>query len=212
MPTFAKKTPKSWNDDVKKPNLINKSTNVAEILENKIRAAQDALDVSLNVDDPDLIDQITLGEKWDDPFALTKAMATKPMNYAHWATLLRKLKREKQILQSSFDVWVSCIKNDLADDIFQENINSGMTASQSKPTGNTIDNRFNYDYIKVPNTENYNEYMEYYRPLQQIDEKIDIVEIVVKAFEQRKDMLISLSSLVRGMVDNQLLIYRKTHK
>ena len=91
MPTFAKKTPKSWNDDVKKPNLINKSTNVAEILENKIRAAQDALDVSLNVDDPDLIDQITLGEKWDDPFALTKAMDTQPMYYAQWATLLRKL-------------------------------------------------------------------------------------------------------------------------
>lgn len=184
---------------------------LSSMMDQRIQQAVSFFDVKLSPDDPGLGEQLTLGNNWDDPFALTKAMDTQPVFYSQWATILRKLKREKQQLQMEYDVWQSTIKDQLTSDIFNENIHLGMTANNSKPTNQSVDNRFNSIYVNVAGA-GHADYIHYREPVDTIDEKIDTIEIVVKAFEQRKDMLISLSSLVRGMIDNQLMIYRKKHK
>ena len=183
--------------------------NLSEKIDKKIEEAIKLFDVTLDADDPGLIDQVTLGDNWDDPFALTKAMDTQPLYYARWATLLRKLKKERQECQQRYNVWVSIAKEEINDEIFEENKSSGMTANNAKPTNQAVENRFNKYYISEEGDEEFhNGYLENISPLEKVDLQIDTVEIVVKAFEQRKDMLISLGSLVRSMVDNQLLIYR----
>ncbi len=179
------------------------------LISNKINEAIEMLDVSLDTDDPKLINQITLGDNWDDPFALTKAMDTQPLYYSRWATLLRKLKKMKQEYQQKYDVWASIIKENLTEEIFDENVQSGMTANNAKPTNQAVENRFNKYYVSDEGDESMHaEYLEMRKQIDNIDNQIDTVDIVVKAFEQRKDMLISLGSLVRSMVDNQLMIYR----
>lgn len=189
------------------------SLDYSKLIQAKIDEAVDLLDVTLDVDDPSLAEQITLGDKWDDPFALTKAMDTQPLYYSRWATLLRKLKKQKQEVQQKFDVWVSIIKENLSEEIFSENIDSGMTANNAKPTNVAIENRFNKYYVSEEGAEDlHQEYIEMKKSVDDIEAMIDTVEIVVKAFEQRKDMLISLGSLVRSMVDNQLMIYRDKFK
>lgn len=185
---------------------------LSKLVESKIEEAISMLDVTMDTDDTKLIDQITLGDNWDDPFALTKAMDTQPLYYSRWATLLRKMRKQKQEYVQKFEVWMSIIKEDLTEEIFNENIESGMTANNAKPTNQSVENRFNKYYVSEDGSdEMHSEYLTMKKIVDEIDNKIDTVEIVVKAFEQRKDMLISLGSLVRSMVDNQLLIH-KTRK
>lgn len=195
--------------EVKAPNL--KEFNLSEAFKKKIEQATSMLDVPLDPNDVNLIEQLTLGDNWDDPFALTKAMDRQPLFYARWATLLRKLKKERQKLQQKYDVWMSISKEEIQDEIFSENVKSGMTANNAKPTNQSVENRFN-KYTSDEKTDLYKQCGEYKQPVDEIDGYIDTVDIIVKAFEQRKDMMISLGSLVRSMIDNQLLIYRQKNK
>lgn len=181
--------------------------NFDKLISDKIKEAVEMLDVTLDNNDPALIDQITLGDNWDDPFALTKAMDTQPLYYSRWATLLRKLKNMKQEYQKKYDVWESIVKENITEEIFKENIDSKMTANNAKPTNSAVTNRFNRYCVSIKG-DMHKEYLKMRSELDKINDRIDTVEIVVKAFEQRKDMLISLGSLVRSMVDNQLMIYR----
>ena len=106
---------------------------------------------------------------------------------------------------------MSITKDELQEEIFAENVKAGMTANNAKPTNQSVENRFN-KYCSDSKTTYYNQMIEYNTPVQEIDDQIDIVDVIVKAFEQRKDMLISLGSLVRSMVDNQLMIYKQRTK
>ena len=58
------------------------------------------------------------------------------------------MKKEKEMLKQKYDVWVSVIKEELADEIFSENQESGMTANNSKPTAGAVENRFNKYYVQ----------------------------------------------------------------
>lgn len=189
--------------------------NLEDAIQKKIDSVIKMLDVdTLDPDDLNLSEQITLGDKWDDPFELTKAMDRQPMYYARWATLLRRLKRDRQKITSEFDVWLSITRDRVQKKLFDENIESGMTANNAKPTQPTIESRFNKLYVdpKSLKPQLHQEYMKYKKPVDEIEYKVDVVEVIVKAFEQRKDMMISLGSLVRGMIDNQLLIYKNKKK
>jgi hypothetical protein len=194
--------------------MADQLSNISSQIEQAIERARKALEVELDPNDSDLINQITLGDGWDDPAVLTKALDRQPLYYARWATLLRNLKKERSRLSTRYDAWMAIKKESLAAAILKENIESGMTASTGKPTGTAIDQRFISDYValKKSNKDKHDEYLKYKKPIDSIEEKIDTAEIVVKAFEQRKDMLISLSSIVGKMTDSGLLIYRKKKK
>ena len=199
----------SRNINEKQP--IGKDFKLDDVFKKRIEQAAEMLDVPLDPNDVTLTEQLTLGDKWDDPFTLTKAMDRQPLYYARWATLLRKLKKEKQRQQQKLDVWMSITKDELQEEIFAENVKAGMTANNAKPTNQSVENRFN-KYCSDSKTTYYNQMIEYNTPVQEIYDQIDIVDVIVKAFEQRKDMLISLGSLVRSMVDNQLMIYKQRTK
>lgn len=206
--TLADKPVKDLRVEAQK---ITKDFDIRKMFSNKIEQAIATLDVPLDSDDPALIDQLTLGDRWDDPFELTKAMDRQPLYYARWATLLRKLKKERQIIQQKYSVWESIAKEQIQDEIFNENVKSGMTANNAKPTNQSVENRFN-KYCSDPKISYSEEYIEYHGKLDEIEEQTATVETIVKAFEQRKDMFISLGSLVRSMIDNKLLIYRNKNK
>lgn len=210
-PIPQKKKPETVSQSVEKKKPISKDFNMFDAFSKKIEQAREMLDVPLDPNDVNLSEQLTLGDRWDDPFELTKAMDRQPLYYARWATLLRKLKKEKQKLQQKLDVWMSITKDEIQEEIFQENIKSGMTANNAKPTNQAVENRFN-KYCSDNKTAYHTEFAEYNTPVQQIDDSIDIVDVIVKAFEQRKDMFISLGSLVRSMIDNKLMIYRQRKK
>lgn len=210
-PIPQKKKPETVSQSVEKKKPISKDFNMFDAFSKKIEQAREMLDVPLDPNDINLSEQLTLGDRWDDPFELTKAMDRQPLYYARWATLLRKLKKEKQKLQQKLDVWMSITKDEIQEEIFQENIKSGMTANNAKPTNQAVENRFN-KYCSDNKTAYHKEFAEYNIPVQQIDDSIDIVDVIVKAFEQRKDMFISLGSLVRSMIDNKLMIYRQRKK
>ncbi len=210
-PIPQKKTQESIKSESVKKSPIGKDFNLSDAFKKKIEQAIEMLDVPLDPNDVTLVDQLTLGDKWDDPFTLTKAMDRQPLYYARWATLLRKLKKERQRIQSKYDVWMSITKDEIQDEIFNENVKAGMTANNAKPTNQAVENRFN-KYCSDLKISYHEKYVEYYTPLDEIEEQIDIVDVIVKAFEQRKDMFISLGSLVRSMIDNQLMIYKQRTK
>ena len=166
------------------------------------------MDVDLDVDDENLSDQITCGDKWDDPVTLGKAMDKQPQLYAQWAYFFKHLKNERIKVKSLLDTWIAQKKEEIRDQIYDENIKKGITPNNSIPTGSAVDNRFKTSYEEVNGDGEYidEEYEHFDNIVSDIESKISGVEIVVKAFDQRHSMLISMSSLVRSMMDNQLIV------
>jgi len=178
-----------------------------DLIQKKISDAEKFLIVELNPNDPMLADQITLGDDWDNPFKLAKALDKHSAYYARWATLLKTLKQKRQRLTERKNVWESKIKKDIENQIFKENKVKGMTANNAKPSSVSVEYRFNSIY----NAKN-EDYVKYNKSIINIERQIDIVEVVVKAFEQRKDMLVSMGHLVRTMIEKDLLVCKKLIK
>jgi hypothetical protein len=173
------------------------------LIKNKIADAEEFFTATLNPNDPDLSVQITLGDNWDNPFELTKACDRHSAYYARWATLLRSLKRDRQRLEERKKVWESKIKVEIERRLFELNKQKGMTANNAKPTGASVDYRFS----KIYNSSN-DTFTKYNNPIDEIDKQIDIVEVIVKAFEMRKDMLVSMTHLVNKMIDKDLMVHK----
>ena len=180
----------------------------------QIEKAKSALDVSLNPNDPALINQVTLGDQWDNPSVLAEALDMQPMYYARWATLLRSLKRERDKLKQRYEVWESSVKEKLTKSIYEANVGKGQTPSNAKPSQQSVTDRFNIVYAgrSQKYSEFHDQYLEYYNPIEEIEEKIDTVEVVVKAFEMRANTLISLSHLVRTMIEKGLVVVKLSSK
>jgi hypothetical protein len=176
-----------------------------DVLKDIYRKVDEVFVVPLDEGDSNLKEQITLGSNWDNPYELSKAMDRQPMWYGQWATLLRELKREREKLQLMYKAWESERKEKLTEIIFQSNKKKGMTSNQAKPSASVVNDRFNSFYIDV-NGKYHKKYKKVIGDLNSVEERIDRIEVVVKVMEQRKDMLISLSSLIRTMIDNHMLI------
>ena len=181
-----------------------------ELIQNKLKEARKFLDVRLNPDDPELAEQLTLGSDWDNPSAITRAMDMQPAYYARWATLAKNLEKEREKIQLKFDVWKSKKKLSIREYIREKYIKEkGLTEKQAmeRVTQALVDDKFNSKY-------NYsNEYfLKYKEPLDEIEGEIDKVKLIVKAFEMRRDLLVSMSHLVRSMIDHNILSVVKKKK
>jgi hypothetical protein len=165
----------------------------------------------VGAEEESLASQLTLGDDWDNPFKLSKALDQHSAIYARWASVLKRLKNARNQLQLKKDAWESEKREQIAGIIFEENVAAGMTASNAKPTEGAIKDRFKSVYLKTNDKGSFTdeESVEFIRPVVKIDEAIDTIEPIVKALELRKDMLMSMGSLVRAMIDNQLFVYRK---
>ncbi len=144
-------------------------------------------------------------------------MDRQPIYFARWATLLKKTKRQYQGHLAKFNTFNSVVKEKMSEKIFADNIKKGMTANNAKPTVTAIDGRFENEVVggnwTEPSIRKYHEeFIKLKNNVEVWEQRIDSIDIVVKAFEQRKDMLISLGALVRSMIDNKLFIYKDKKK
>jgi hypothetical protein len=193
---------------MKKIKTISSYKELQGIINSKIADAEKFLIVDLNPNDPNLLDQLTLGDDWDNPFKLSQAMDSHSSLYARWATMLKILKQEHKRLIERKIAWESNIKKKIEVKLFKANKLKGMTANNAKPTGASIDYKFNSIYNSK--NEIFNKYND---PILKLENEIDIINIIVKAFEQRKDMLVGLGHLLRSMLEKDLLIHKKfNHK
>jgi hypothetical protein len=181
------------------------------IIDEKIKQINKIVEVELDADDSELSDQITCGDSWDDPATLGKAMDGQPHTYMRWAYLLKSLQVENEKIRSLLDVWVAEKKEEIRNQIYEENIKKGMTPNNSVPTSSAVENRFKTAYEEVDDDGEYidDEYKHFDNKMLEIGDKVSKVGIVVKAFEQRHSMLISMSALLRSMMDNNLITKEK---
>lgn len=185
--------------------------NLTEEIKKRVKDAKDSLDVSLNPNDPTLIEQMSLGEDWDDPERLAKALDMHSLWRARWSKMLKTLRGEKEKLENKYKTWESIKKEEIYDELFQGNIDEGMTANNAKPTNTTVERRFQKDYVD-PEAESHKEYQNHKKPLDILNQRIDNISVVVEAFDARTQMLIQLSGLLRSMIDNKIYIPKKSKK
>jgi len=182
-----------------------KDNKFKDIINSKIKDVRDILNVKLNPDDPSLIEQITLGNRWDDPSELSKSLDMHPLWYARWAFLSKKLKNEVDRLQSIFNAFESNKKIEIRDILVERRKKNGLTDKQAiLVTQTMVDDKFRVKY----NYEN-EIYKKYRIPLDHAIENYDNVTIIVDAFKQRKDLLVVLGYLVKSMIENNLLSINK---
>lgn len=184
-----------------------KSITLAEAISKKVDEARKELDVQVNPNALDLGSQITLGNDWDNPFKLGEALDRQPGIYANWASALSILKREQKKLKEQFDVWQSERKLKIRDFLIIKNKKKGLTNLQAikNVTNSMVDDEFNKRYHSGVSA-----YDKYNEKLVSLNDNIETLEIIVTAFKQRKDMLQNLSLLVRSLVENNLLIVKKS--
>ena len=63
--------------------------NYLSLIREQSKLAKKDLIVELNPNDPSLSEQLTLGDNWNDPKAVTEAVDMHPMFYARWLTKKR---------------------------------------------------------------------------------------------------------------------------
>lgn len=184
-----------------------KPITIVDAISKKVDEAKKQLDVQVNPDALDLSSQITLGNNWDNPFKLSEALDKQPGIYANWASALAILRREQTKLKEKFNVWQSDRKLKIRDHLINQNKKKGLTNLQAikNITNSMVDDEFNSRYHAGVSIYDKNR-----KKLEEINENIEILEIIVTAFKQRKDMLQNLSLLVRSMMENNLLITKRS--
>jgi len=180
-----------------------------EIADSLIEKARQDLEVELNPDDPTLAEQLMLGDRWNDPAVVTNAVDQHPMFYARWNTLYKHLKRELKVASEMYDVWESSKREIIAAKMFSKNVDSGMTPNNAKPTTAQVNDKFNRLY-KTIDSKGYEQYVAKHKRVEELEIQIDIADVVVKAFEHRKDMMLSFMSFIKFQYENNLVRINKT--
>ena|ERR1035437_3933715 len=183
-----------------------KNNKYVELLNKRLKEVDNLFDVELNPNDPKLSDQITLGDRWDNPAELNKALDMQPLWHARWANIRRKLMNEKAMLQQKLDVYVSKKKEMLKRKIYKRNIKKGMTKNNARPNISDVDRRF------ISLSDKDKKYQRIKKPLDEVQERLDAVSLVVDAFKERTGTLIALGHMVRSMIEKDLIIYTKGSK
>lgn len=187
---------------------------IGKLTAERMKQVDSLLTVELNPNDPSLEEQLSMGDNWDDPSEITKHMDMQPLWYARWASLYRAKQSELRLSSEKFKTWYSVTRQEVYDILYDENIENGMTPNNAKPVEKSVDARFDFIY-RNPNPETDEElkcvmeYNEYKDQVEKLEYEVDQLKIVVEALIQRKDMLISLGSMVRTMLDHKLKIQRK---
>lgn len=90
---------------------------------------------------------MTLGDDWDDPIKLGKALDMHPVYEAKYAKLLNKLETNLEAASSKLKAFESYCKGILSDILFYENRVAGMTANQAKPSIDAVKIRYETDIV-----------------------------------------------------------------
>lgn len=204
-----------------KTNLSKKvKGNELEVIKEQLNKVGSYLDpTNLEMDDADLEDVLTLGENWDDPMTLMEAMDQHPTYFARWSYIYRLTQRKYDFYVERYKTWESGMKDVIRDEIFDKNREKGMTANNSRPTDSAVNARFLsmfYDGCDKNGSDakksDINEYIKLKKSMDIYAGRVEKLKIVVEAFKQRTSMLVSMSSLLKSMVDNNLIILKRRKK
>ncbi len=159
----------------------------------------------------DLVEIMTLGEYWDDPEVVIKSLDQHPQFEARYLGLRRTVEIAKNKVKQKMDFFEATTKEYLSEEIFKANIKAGMTPSNAKPTGPTINNKYLIEVVEGEGgtAEAYKELAEEFELAEDAFFK---VKIITDALRARREMLISMASLLGRLVDNHLIILKKGHK
>jgi hypothetical protein len=179
-------------------------------------------------DDTMAIENImNLGDDWDVPDVVVKALDNHPRHESRYLSLKRDRDVIRTKCKSKLDYFEAKVKEWLEEMIFTENIAAKMTANNAKPTSSKINNRFlikivqgNIDDASVISSSDEDmtigECVRFYNKLvndfELADESYNKVKIVCDGLKCRKELLISFSSLLGKLVDNNLIVLRTKKK
>jgi hypothetical protein len=206
-----------------------------DIFKKKLQEVKEHLKFKPIEDERTLTELLTLGDEWDRPEVLVRAMDEHPEWEARYAAMLRDVENEKDAAQAKMDFFMSVTLERFEDLIFEANKAKGMTANNAKPTAAKVKGAFT---VKIVNGdpddadpffwdmdedgeveavyetcgERVKKYQELFKELDEAIARYDQIKIITQAFKNRKDMLISISSLVGKLVDNGLIVLRKASR
>lgn len=184
---------------------------ISSEIDRRIEMLKALLDVPLNEHDPELVDQLTLGDHWDNPELVMRAFDSHPIFSARWQTYLRKTRLHLQATTQALEIFEGTCKETLATTLYEENVKKKMTPGQAKPSAGLIDRAY---LLRVVNGSGklHDKYQSLVSAVAVLQEKIDLLEVVVEAFKKRHDMLIQMGSLLRTLIENQMIAKTKITK
>jgi len=121
------------------------------------------------------------------------------------------LRRELKIAQERLTIFESVKREALFALIVKENIDVGMSPTSAKPSASQVTERFDSVY-RSPKSPKYKYYTKYAQPVAELEERIDIVEVIVKAMEHRKEMFLSYMGFIRFQYEQGLITIRQRTK
>jgi hypothetical protein len=181
-----------------------------QAIRSRIKDIDKFLDPSLlESDDDNLSETLTLGDNWDDPLALSKAMDEHPSYFARWSYIYRATQRRLKYHNEKYNTWVAKKKKQLEKELYDENIDKGISPNNSKVSITSVENAFNAKYNDKCKIEFY---LKLRKNVMLYEERVEKIKIVIEALKQRSVMLVSMSSLLKSMVDNNLLVHKMKRK
>lgn len=183
--------------------------NIEEMLK-AVEKAEKSLNVNkLNVNNINLMKELTLGDDWDSPHALGKALDFQAYNFAQWSTLKNHVQAECKKEEDIFNVWVGKKRLKLREVIIQNKMNKNKATRKQAAQGITqqlVDDYFNREYY---DTDLYNKRK---KKVEILRKSLQTLEVIVNAYKHRKDMLTSMTNLLNRMIDKDLLVIKRKNK
>lgn len=196
-----------------------------EAIKKRLREIEDFLQFDPTETDAELAEIMTLGDEWDVPEVVIQALDSHPQYEARYIGLRRTLEIARNRAKDKLAYFEAKTKEWLDETIFDENVTAGMTANNAKPTGPKVNHRFLIDIVegdpkdkRAANPQDADDpttigdcvklYRELNGELELAEGAYLQVKIITDALKSRKDLLISMSSLLGRLVDNKLIILR----
>lgn len=167
-------------------------------IENKFKSKLKSLSITMRIDDGEVIDivqALKLGADLENPFALLTAMDEHSSQYAYFANLLADVKSEKEQAERDFKLWFVQKR----EGIFHSLKRRGRT----RPTQDDI----HYEMLRLYKEDE--EFVEITNQKKELFKKESRLQFICEAFKYRKDLLISIGTLFRTLVDNKIIILDK---
>ena len=140
-----------------------------------------------------------LGEDADKPDLILTLLDIMPSLISYVSLLLNVSKNELDMLNTIYDNWKSSIESTIKINLFNENIDNGMTAGQSKPTEKDVVNYFNKYY------KNSLIGKKWMKKINKARKRYESLKVMSKFTETKFESLRSIRGLLDTMITSGLL-------
>ena len=128
----------------------------------------------------------------DEPFEITEAMKNQASRFLKWADLLNRAKRVLRTIDRQYEEWYA-EKRRKADKLLRE-------TEDKKPTKDDLHNGVIRFFPKG--------YKKHINSIERAKSNVETLEMVVKATNIKKDMLVSIGQLCSRLIDSGNLVVK----